>query len=40
MKGHTLIKMRGKIYSSNLEAKWNIFTYVTGDDNHEGENMS
>lgn len=35
MKGHTLIKMRGKIYSLNLEAKGNIFKYVTGDDNME-----
>lgn len=39
MKGHTLIKMRGKIYSPNLEAKGNIFTYVTGDGNHGEKNM-
>lgn len=39
MKGHTLIKMRGKIYSLNLEVKGNIVTYVTGDDNHGEKNM-
>lgn len=39
MKGHNWIKMKGKIYSPNLEAKGNISSYVTRDDNHKEKNM-